>query len=145
MTVVILLASLSFQIACRKTAETKTAEMRIVEIDAQLNNTLPTGRMEDADKRSLLKLERAQLVKDSAPQVQPAQVPTKYSQPTVPAARAISDSIVIARDSRLQEVTPKVSTSSQQLSHINSGGLYATPSRRSWNANVQGFGTAPHP
>jgi hypothetical protein len=144
MTIIIVLvlgASVSFQTGC-----TKTDAVRIAEIDAQLRSMGPTGSTEDADKRSGLRSEPAALVRGQTSQVQTVQ----YSEPTVPAARATANTIVIAGDSSLQGGTPMRSTWSN-TANTNGGGLYATPSLRgsssvrSTSTSVSVGHSSPHP
>jgi hypothetical protein len=62
-------AAISFQASC-----TKPAAARIAEIDAQLAKEMPTGRPEDADKRTALRYERAELANAAGLQPQTIQV-----------------------------------------------------------------------
>ena len=68
-------AAISFQASCTKpaTKSSQTKAERIAEIDAQLAKWVPTGRPEDADKRTALRNERAELAKAAGLQPQTIQ------------------------------------------------------------------------
>ena len=124
--VIIFGAALSFQAGC-----TKSDNARIAEIDLELSNMVSSGNIEDADKRSLLRSERAVLVKGLSLNARSMSSQQEQESEPPPQARATDNTIVIAHDSRLQGATPMLPTWHDN-SNSNSGRLYATPSRRAY-------------
>ena len=121
-----------FQPGCSKWnhfVESRRAEKRIAQIDAQLAHWVPTGRVEDADARAALRAERARLAKQfglkgSESELAARSVAISTPAPTpVPEATAGANKIVIAPAplNSVQETDPE---KLRQLNITSAGGQF---------------------